>query len=154
MLFAWLEPIAPTAPEVSINLPAPPDPLGPLGPVLGALAVLLIISVVLRRLLRGRLGAQTVFAFSIGVGNALMEVGAMLQPDRPKVTVSSEQDAPSASESETAGDGPLPEFGTPAWEEHLLERRRKLDADQPSRPHREPIGPRGTTTKQMPGAQS
>lgn len=27
------------------------------------------------------------FAFSVGVGNALMELGAMLQPDRPKVVV-------------------------------------------------------------------
>lgn len=134
MLFAWLEPIAPTAPEVSNNFPPPPDPLGALASVLAILAVLLIVSVLLRRLLRGRRGAETVFAFSVGLGNALMEVGAMLQPDRPKVTVSSEKDAPSASEGETVGGGPLPEFGAP------LQHRREHDGDQPSRPRREPIG--------------
>lgn len=112
MLFAWLVPIAPTPPEVSINLPPPPEPLGPLASVVGALAVLLIVTVILRRLLRGRRGAETVFAFSVGLGNALMEVGAMLQPDRPKITVSSEKNMPSESEDGGVGDAkPPPENG-------------------------------------------
>ncbi len=106
MLFAWLEPIAPTAPEISVNLPPPPDPLGPLVSVVGGLAVLLVVTVVLRRLFRGSRGAETLFAFSVGLGNALMEIGAMLQPDRPKVTVSSEKNAPSEREDEAAGAPP------------------------------------------------
>ncbi len=108
MLFAWLEPIAPTAPEVSVKLPPPPDPLGPLGGVVGGLAVLLILTVVLRRLLLGRRGHAAVFAFSLGVGNALMEVGAMLQPDRPQVTVCSEKNSPAAREDEHVGDAKPP----------------------------------------------
>lgn len=108
MLFAWLEPIAPTAPEISVKLPPPPDPLGPIGSVVGGLALLLIIAVLLRRLFRGRRGAETFFAFSVGLGNALMEVGAMLQPDRPKVTVSSEKSTPSEGEDQGAGDGRSP----------------------------------------------
>lgn len=112
MLFAWLVPIAPTSPEISLDLPPPPDPLGPLAPILGVLAVLLIVTVILRRLLRGRRGADTVFAFSVGLGNALMEVGAMLQPDRPKVTVSSEKNMPSSREDANVGDAkPPPESG-------------------------------------------
>ncbi|MGH1347964.1 MAG: hypothetical protein ACRBN8_40795 [Nannocystales bacterium] len=108
MLFAWLEPLAPTAPEVSLKFPPPPDPLGPLASMVAILAVLLVAVAILRRLLRGRRGAETLFAFSVGLGNALMEVGAMLQPDRPKVTVSSEKDAPSASEDGSAGGTPPP----------------------------------------------
>ena len=94
MLFALLGPLAPTTPEVSLELPPPPDPLGPVASIVGALGLLLIVTVLLRRLLRGRRGASTVFAFSVGVGNALMEVGAMLQPDRPKVVVVAKSDDP------------------------------------------------------------
>ena len=107
MLFAWLVPIAPTAPEVSNNFPPPPDPLGALASLVGVLAVLFIVAVVLRRLLRGR-AAETAFVFSVGLGNALMEVGAMLQPDRPKVTVSSEKNAPSPSETDVQADSDPP----------------------------------------------
>ncbi|MCR9159955.1 MAG: hypothetical protein ACE37F_32430 [Nannocystaceae bacterium] len=87
MLLVLQGPLAPTTPEVSVNLPPPPDPLGPIASVIGVLGLLLIASVLLRRLLRGRRGAATVLSLSVGVGNALMEVGAMLQPDRPKVVV-------------------------------------------------------------------
>ena len=57
--------------------------------MVGGLALLLILTVFLRRMLRGRRGAETLFAFSVGLGNALMEIGALLQPDRAQVTVSS-----------------------------------------------------------------
>ena len=117
MLLAWLAPIAPTASEITLDLPAPPDPLGPLVGLIGGLGILLVATALLRRLLGGRRGAKTLFAFSLGVGNALMEVGAMLQPDRPQVTVASEKDSPCASESasESESDGehdPPPADGT------------------------------------------
>lgn len=92
MLIAWLGRLAPATPEVTLDLPPPPDPLGPVASIIGALGLLLIVTVVLRRVLRGRKGAATMFAFSVGVGNALMELGALLQPDRPKVMVVAKKD--------------------------------------------------------------
>ena len=98
----------PNTPEVSVDLPPPPHPLGPILPLFGGLAVLLLIVVLLRRLLRGRRGATGLFSFSVGVGNALNELAAMVQADRPQVTVASEKEPGAKLGATRVGDAKPP----------------------------------------------
>lgn len=53
--------------------------------IAGLLCILLLIAAAVRRALRGRAGSARLFAFSVSVGNALMDVAAIVQPDRPNV---------------------------------------------------------------------
>ncbi|MEM6992818.1 MAG: hypothetical protein AAF721_20050 [Myxococcota bacterium] len=92
-------------PEVTIRTDPPPEP-GGIFSLIALLCVVLIVTVVLRRALRGKRGANGLFAFSVGVGNALMEMGAMLQPDRANVESIQKAEAPGEDKADV-GDGRL-----------------------------------------------
>lgn len=110
MLLAWP---GPNTPQVSVDLPPPPHPLGPILPIFGGLAILLVVAVLLRRLLRGRRGAAGMFSFSVGVGNALNELAAMVQADRPQVTVASEKEPGQRRRGSAVGDAKPPPDRSP-----------------------------------------
>src|SRR5262245_51780431 len=65
---------------------APPPPSGPGFGTLGATIVLLTIAAFVARRFakRGTKRAARLAAFSVAVGNALLDLAAMLQPDRPR----------------------------------------------------------------------
>ncbi len=97
------------APEVTIRTDPPPEP-GGLFSVVAVLCGLLILAVVLRRALRGKRGARGLFAFSVGVGNALMDLAGVLQPDRANVESiqKAEIGGSRAEQDEDVGDGRPP----------------------------------------------
>jgi hypothetical protein len=83
-LFAWIEPII-TAHEPVVHGPPPPPPppagLGVLPFVLIALSFAWWLA---RRWSRpGTKRAARVAAFGLAIGNALVDIAAMMQPDRP-----------------------------------------------------------------------
>ncbi len=79
--------------------------------IITALSVLLIVLAVLRRLLSGTRGAKALFSLSVGVGNALMDVASLLQPDRPAVESleKSRSTGERAARSASVGDGRPPD---------------------------------------------
>jgi hypothetical protein len=84
MLFAWIEPII-TAHEPMVRGPPPPPPPAP---GLGWLPFLLLALSLAWWLARkwsqpGTKRAARVAAFGVAIGNALIDIAAMLQPERP-----------------------------------------------------------------------
>jgi hypothetical protein len=83
---AGLVGLDPTGPSVELDLPPPPEAgVGWLQP-LAVLVLLLSVVVVLRRRRRLRklgIGGLRSFALGAAVGNVLMDIGALLMPNRP-----------------------------------------------------------------------
>lgn len=97
------------APEVTIRTDPPPAPGGALS-LLAGLSVLFVAVVLLRRLLRGKRGSTQVFALSVSVGNALLDLAGMLQPDRANVESIEKAQSPgeNAAYDEDVADGRRP----------------------------------------------
>ena len=96
-------------PEVSLEKEPPPQSPGVFS-LVALLCVLLIAVVLLRRLLRGRKGSNLLFSMSVGVGNALMDLAHMLNPNGPNVESVDKAESPGENdaEGEDVGDGRKP----------------------------------------------
>ena len=112
------------APQIGIERPAAPQ-AGGIVALVAILSVLLVLAVAIRRALRGRTATARLFAFSVSVGNALMDVAAVLQPDRPSVE-SLEKGRTIGTESAhgaAVGDGRVPGPSIPPAANHGPYRR-------------------------------
>jgi len=96
-------------PDVHLEKEPPPQAPGVFSLVAG-LCVLLIAFALLRRLLRGRKGSNMLFSMSVGVGNALLDVAHMLNPNGPNVESIEKAESPGENdaEGEDVGDGRRP----------------------------------------------
>ena len=96
-------------PDVRLEKEPPPQAPGVFSLVAG-LCVLLLALVLLRRLLRGRRGSNLLFSMSVGVGNALMDLAHMLNPNGPNVESVDKAESPGENdaECEDVGDGRKP----------------------------------------------
>lgn len=102
--------LVPAQAEVRVELPPPTDGLYAFAPLVVALLVLSALYWIRRRRIRAssrrRAGVMASFALSAALGNALVEMGAMLDPSRPVVMIMERGDC--EHEADEAGDGPLP----------------------------------------------
>ena len=111
--FFWL--LGPDGPVVRVDLGAPPEAgAGWLQPVAVALLLLSLATVVLQRRRARALdidGLSGLRAFTLGaaVGNALLDLGGMLTPDRPNAE--SIQDIEEEPVDDAQGDGRTPPRG-------------------------------------------
>lgn len=105
--------------------PLPPEGDGTLAlaPLVLLILVFSVLYAIRRRRIRKRTGSRlTSFALGAAVGNALLELNAMFQPDRPAVMTKADDHA----EPRTFGDGRIPEPGPgPTVTEH------RTGADEP-----------------------
>jgi hypothetical protein len=92
------------------NLPPPPEALYALAPLVLGLLVLSALVWVRRRRLRAsarrRGGLLPTFALSVALGNALVELGAVLEANRPVAMAMERGDC--HRDAEGPGDGRLP----------------------------------------------
>jgi hypothetical protein len=117
---AWLAAWVPAAgqPEVSVDLPPPPEAgvgwLQPLAVVVLVLSVILVIRHRRRVRKHGITGLRSL-ALGAAVGNVLMDIGAILMPNRPAAV--SVQELEAHVEEDAVGDGRGPPATSPrgAW---------------------------------------
>ncbi len=108
-LAAWEPLFDAVEPVVKGPPPTPPDsaPLG-IAAIVVALTFGLLAYRLLRSRLRGRAGRLArIGAFGVAIGNALVDLASMLQPDRPAV-VEIERNRNPARDDDDDGDPPDP----------------------------------------------